>query len=458
MIEELHCIPEDLAEDPSSHSARNQLTRAIMLYNLQAVVQTERLRRTTPPNPQTTEEAHTEPQTLPERVDSHTETELVPSEEEEAAQRSDDPDSSTVQQAPQALDGVETPTEETKRNVEEDEHIPEVAEFQSGAVHAIQRSELDLDNRPKGKGKGKKKKRLWGASTQQPEKKQNDSSKWLRRWRHAPWFDRRSIVLRQSPTEDETFPDFEGVCFDRETDPSQPSWKMVTMAVLQETQMLDIACARQLTVASKAWAGERPVCFTLITEKAPAHSDRQQAILGAPFGVISLSERALQVYRSLQEPPVPSITAQATAADGSQPFHILQEQVRASMEWSPTPDRYLCEVELGALSTPPTECLNANHGELVRDLLPGIVFPFTTRDLPGRFGGVLGQVRRKWSVLWEKVRQPSQHANFLALRQRRKQACQTRVHMSIHITVDCGCYRAGRQDMYTLGHRRFTSK
>ena len=89
MIEQLHCLPEDMISQPDGYSARSQIIRAIAVHNLQLTVKAERDRRQRATS-NASEEVTQMPQLeQPERVESHSATSLVSSEEEEAQQDGD---------------------------------------------------------------------------------------------------------------------------------------------------------------------------------------------------------------------------------------------------------------------------------------------------------------------------------------------------------------------------------
>ena len=205
-----------------------------------------------------------------------------------------------------------------------------------------------------------------------------------------------SPVLRQAtalPT-DGNFEDYEGTIFPRSASVISPSVEMVAMAGFRAIQCSPMADIRQITACSKRWAAEMPRRLSLFM-KEPDLPERQpqpdlleltaEAVLQAPFGIAALSQVASQALSNLQRAPQPDTVAEAAVREAS--FEWVSLRRLATMEWLPLPQ--IADSDQPAPSlTIPGQFSGARQGDLTQGQSSGRVFPFATRDLPGRYDGV----------------------------------------------------------------------
>jgi hypothetical protein len=166
------------------------------------------------------------------------------------------------------------------------------------------------------------------------------------------------------------------------------------MAGFRAIQCSPMADIRQITAWSKRWAAERPRCLSL-SVKEPDLPERQpqpdlleltaEAVLQAPFGIAALSQVASQALSNLQRAPQPNTVAETSVQEAE--FEWVSLRRLATMEWLPLPQ--IADSDQSAPSlTIPCQFLGARQGDLTQGQSSGRVFPFATRDLPGRYDGV----------------------------------------------------------------------
>ena len=205
-------------------------------------------------------------------------------------------------------------------------------------------------------------------------------------------------VLRQATAlpSDGIFEDYEGLVIPRSASVFVPSVKMVVMAMLQAIQCTPMLDIRLLTACSRRWAAERPRCLSLAVKEADIPAEQQaprqaeldaQAVLQAPFGIAALSQAAAQAMFSLQRTARPNPDAEAQAPPHNGEYKWISNRRLATMEWLPLP---LSAESDQTAPSPTIPCQNkgVRQGDVTQGPDPGCAFPFATRDLPGRYGGV----------------------------------------------------------------------
>ena len=201
---------------------------------------------------------------------------------------------------------------------------------------------------------------------------------------------------------------------------------------------------RQLTACSKRWAAERPRCVSLAVRQPdvpqrPQQPDPQErtteAVLQAPFGIAALSQAASQALSNIQRAPRPNTVE---VPSGQEEFQWLSLRRLATMEWLPPPQG--AEPNIEPHSTTPCQHSGARQGDLTQGQSSGRVFPFATRDLPGRYDGVgVGRsIRTNLSKHWRRCE--------CALPNNAKPVStvfKIKTSVCLIYTVVCGCYRVG---------------
>ena len=205
-----------------------------------------------------------------------------------------------------------------------------------------------------------------------------------------------SPVLRQATAlpADGVFEDYEGLVFPRSASVTLPSVEMVAMACLRAIQCPPMTDIRQLTACAKRCAAERPRCLSLTVKEADLPAEQHplnraklnaQAVLQAPFGIAALSQAASQAISNLHRPS--QLNAGAEAITQEAEYEWISNRRLATMEWLPLPQS--AESDQTAPSpTIPCQFMGARQGDVTQGPASGCAFPFATRDLPGRYGGV----------------------------------------------------------------------
>jgi hypothetical protein len=108
-------------------------------------------------------------------------------------------------------------------------------------------------------------------------------------------------------------------------------------------------------------------------------------VLQAPFGIAALSQAASQAMSNVQRPARPKAGAEAPPQNAE--YEWISNRRLATMEWLPLPQS--AESDQTAPSpTIPCQSMGARQGDVTQGPASGCAFPFATRDLPGRYGGV----------------------------------------------------------------------